>query len=82
VSVSVAGLCTDTRSVQCVCNRTVHRHTQRAVCQNVQCDLSLNKFILLVFGLSKLTENAVVWYTGVLKRCTAFIAFDWIFTKF
>jgi hypothetical protein len=48
----------------------------------VQCELSLNKFILLVFGLSELTENAVVWYTGVLKRCTAFIAFEWIFTKF
>jgi Uri superfamily endonuclease len=35
-----------------------------------------------VFGLIKLTESAVVRYTGGLKRYAAFIAFDWLFSKF
>jgi hypothetical protein len=67
VSVCVTGLCTD---------------TQLAVCQNVQCELSHNKFISLVFGLLKLTASAVGRYTGGLKQCTAFIAYDWMFSKF
>lgn len=56
----------------CVCDRTLHRHTQRTICPNVQCQLSHKKFILLVFGLLKLTESAVVWYPGGLKRYPAF----------
>jgi hypothetical protein len=59
----------------CVCDRTLHRHTQRTICPNVQCELSHKKFILLVFGLLKLTESAVVWYPGGLKRYPAFIVF-------
>jgi len=34
-----------------------------------------------VFGLLKLAESAVFWCTGGLKQCTAFIAFDWMFSK-